>query len=215
MTEKLLEGFQSFRQFQYENADPLMLRLIEEGQKPEYFIISCIDSRANPATIFRAQPGTFFNFMAMGAIVRPYKQGTALSAALQFALEYSGVRKIIILGHTHCGAIKALAEDIEDPEIASFIDVAHDGLERAKNSCPHHAHDSETLLRCTEQEIVLQSIKNLETYPAVARVMSGESLEIHGWIFDMQAGQLQEHQGGKWDTIKINPCPVATDQRAL
>lgn len=212
MTHKLLDGFQSFRRFQYESDDPLMLRLIEEGQKPEYFIISCIDSRANPATIFRAQPGTLFNFMAMGAIVRPYRQGTALSAALQFALDYVGVRKVIILGHTHCGAIKALAADIDDPEIDSFIDVAHEGFERAKCACGGD-HADEKLLRATEQEIVLQSIRNLPSYPAVARAMN-DGLELHGWIFDMEAGQILEHIDEEWRAISLNPCPVATDQRS-
>jgi carbonic anhydrase len=210
MTDKLLEGFQSFRQFQYETDDPLMLRLVQDGQKPEYFIISCIDSRANPATIFRAQPGTFFNFMAMGAIVRPYRQGTALSAALQFALDYIGVRKIVILGHTHCGAIKALAEDLDDPEISSFIDVAHEGFEKAQCACG--AEDHEALLRATEQEIVLQGMKNLESYPAVARALT-DGLEIKGWIFDMEAGQLSEHKGQKWAEIPLLTCPAATDQR--
>lgn len=195
MTDKLIQGFQNFRQFHYETDDPLIHRLIEEGQKPEYFIISCIDSRANPATIFRAQPGTFFNFMVMGAIVRPHKHGTALSAALQFALSYVGVKKIVILGHTHCGAIKALAEDIEDPEIASFIAVAHDGLEHAKCRCGE-AHDDESheaLLRATEEDVVLQSIENLKTYPSVARALEENRLEIRAWIFDMDAGHLLEH----------------------
>jgi carbonic anhydrase len=209
MTDKLLEGFQSFRKFHYDDDDPLIHRLIEEGQKPEYFVISCIDSRANPATIFRAQPGTFFNFMAMGGIVRPYKQGTALAAAMQFALEYIGVRKVIILGHTHCGAIKSLAEDIDDPEIASFIDVAEEGLEKAKCRCGEDDH--EALLRATEQEIVLQSMKNLQTYPSIA----GHDVEIHGWIFDMEAGQLLEHTGGKWGVMALQDCAEAANQRSV
>ncbi len=211
MTDKLLEGFQSFRQFHYSGDDPLIHRLIEEGQKPEYFVISCIDSRANPATIFRAQPGTFFNFMAMGGIVRPYKQGTALAAALQFAIDYIGVRKVIILGHTHCGAIKSLAEDIEDPEIASFIDVAEEGLERAKCSCG--VEDHEALLRATEQEIVLQSMQNLKTYPSIERVLKAKEVEIFGWIFDMEAGQLLEQKGEKWDAIPLIDCSQAANQR--
>lgn len=211
MTNKLLEGFQSFRQFQYETDDPLMLRLIEEGQKPEYFVISCIDSRANPATIFRAQPGTLFNFMAMGAIVRPHKVGTALSAGLQFALDYIGVKKLIILGHTHCGAIKALAEDLDDNEISGFIDVAHEGFERAKCTCG--SDDHEALLRATEQEIVLQSMENLKSYPAVARALEN-GLQIKGWIFDMEAGKLLEHQSGQWLEIALENCPVAADQRS-
>ena len=206
MTDKLLEGFQSFRQFHYDGDDPLIPRLIAEGQKPEYFVISCIDSRANPATIFRSPPGTFFSFMAMGAIVRPHKHGTALSAALQFALDYIGVKKLVILGHTHCGAIKALAEDIEDTEIASFIDVAHEGLERAKCGCG--SDDHEELLRTTEKEIVLQSMKNLETYPSVARALGEKRLDIKSWIFDMQAGELLEyHAKNKTFEVLSTPSP--------
>lgn len=212
MTDTLLEGFRSFRRFHYEGDDLLMLRLIEEGQKPEYFVISCIDSRANPATIFRTRPGTLFNFMAMGAIVLPYKQGTALSAALQFALDYGGVRRVVILGHTHCGAIKALAANIEDPEIASFIGAAHEGLERARCACgADHGH--EDLLRATEKEIVLQSMRNLETYPAVARALK-DGLEVRGWVFDMEAGRILEHTADDWRTAGMDTGPKAADQRS-
>ena len=92
--ERLLLGFRKFRKDTYEGLGALMPRLVQQGQKPDYFIISCIDSRSNPGTIFRAPPGTFFAHKAMGAIVRPYKQGTALSAALQFAIKYNQVEKI-------------------------------------------------------------------------------------------------------------------------
>ena len=122
--DHLLRGFAAFRENTYKGKDALMPRLIEEGQKPDFFIISCIDSRSNAGPIFQSPPGTFFSHKAMGAIVRPYKQGTALAAALQFAINYNNVRKIIVLGHTGCGAIKALVENLEDDEIAIFIAVA-------------------------------------------------------------------------------------------
>jgi len=192
MVDPLLEGFSRFRQQHYEGKEALMPRLVEEGQTPEYFIVSCIDSRANPGTIFQPRPGTFFAHKAMGAIVRPYKQGTALSAALQFALIYNKVREIIILGHTGCGAIKALVEEVEDPEIASFIDVAQTGLEKAKeccgNSCTHNQ-----LLRHAEEQIVLQSTENLATYPSVKIALSENRLKIKSWLFDMESGNLLEY----------------------
>ena len=192
MTDKLIEGFKSFCASQYKGDDALMPQLVSKGQKPEYFVIGCIDSRSNAGTIFQAPPGTLFAFKSMGAIVRLYKKGTALAAALQFALDYCGVKKIIVLGHTHCGAVKALSENIQDEEIATFIDIAQAALEKARDCCSKD-HLPEELLRKTEQEIVLQSIENLKTYPSVARALKEKRLEIKPWIFDMRQGDLLEH----------------------
>lgn len=191
MSNKLLEGFEKFFTEEYDSSDSVMQKLVAEGQQPEYFIISCIDSRANPGTIFKPKPGTFFAFKAMGAIVRPYKQGTALAASLQFALEHMKVPKLILLGHTQCGAIKAMAEDIDDPEIASFLNVAKDGLEKAKAKLGEE--NGEVLLREAEKQIVLQSMENLKTYPPVANALKENRLEIRGWVFDMAAGAILEY----------------------
>lgn len=164
--DDLLKGFAAFREDAYDGSDAVMPQLVALGQDPRYFIISCIDSRCNPATIFKAPPGVFFAHKAMGAIVRPYRQGKALAAALQFAINYSNVHKVIILGHTQCGAVKALVDGIQDEEISSFVDVAQEGLENArKRHADETLHDN--LHRHAEEEIVLQSARNLRSYPSV------------------------------------------------
>ena len=178
MTEKLIEGFQKFKQRAYHKDNPLMKTLIEDGQDPRYFIISCIDSRANPGSIFKPEPGTFFAHKAMGAIVRPYKQGTALAAALHFALNYNNVDKIVVLGHTGCGAVQALVDGLEDEEIQSFVEVAK------KSICSTH--------RKTEEQVVLHSAENLLGYPSVAKAMEEGRVAIKPWLFDMEAGEILE-----------------------
>jgi len=188
MPEDLLNGFRKFRLNNYENNNT-MPELIEQGQDPEYMIVSCIDSRSNPATIFRTKPGALFTFKAMGAIVRPYKKGTALSATLQFALNYNNVTKVIILGHTSCGAINALINNIEDPEIASFLSVAKEAAELAqgKSEGEHDLH------RRTEEQIVLQSRENLKSYPSVANALAENRIQIIPWLFDMEQGDIFEY----------------------
>ena len=192
MPKRLLAGFQKFRQASYEGNDPIMPRLTAEGQDPTYFIISCIDSRSNPSTIFQTLPGTYFGHKAMGAIVRPYEKGTALSAALQFALNYNNVEHIIVLGHTGCGAIKALTENIDDEEISSFVNVARDGLELAQHKCGGE-NDHNTLLACAEKEVILQSAENLKGYPCVSQALAENRLTITSWLFDMSTGQVMEY----------------------
>lgn len=179
MTQNLIKGFEQFRSAHYEGENPLMPYLVKDGQNPDYFIISCIDSRANPGTIFSPDPGTFFAHKAMGAIVRPYKKGTALSAALQFALDYNNVSKIIVCGHTGCGAVNALINNLDDPEISEFIEVAR-----------HCVCDSQ---RASEEKIVLESVKNLKGYPAVKRALDEGRAVIKPWLFEMETGHLLEY----------------------
>ncbi len=192
MAHRLLKGFKLFRKEAYEGPSSLMKKLVEEGQSPDYFIISCIDSRSNPGTIFRPEPGTFFAHKAMGAIVRPYKKGTALAAALQFALVHNNVKEIILLGHTGCGAIQAMVEKTDDEEISSFTDVAKAGLEKAQVRCGDSCTHDE-LLRHTEEEIVLLSAENLKSYPSVANALAKDQVVIKPWLFDMETGNLLQY----------------------
>ncbi|HPD82737.1 MAG: carbonic anhydrase [Alphaproteobacteria bacterium] len=210
MTQDLIDGVKSFKHYHYEGDHELMADLVKEGQDPKYFIISCIDSRCNPGTIFRAQPGIFFAHKAMGAIVRPYHQGTALAAALQFALNYNNVTTVIVLGHTQCGAIQALANDIDDPEISSFISVARHGLEKAKACCTNHNE----ILSKTEKEVILESTENLKSYPSVAKALAENRVKIKSWQFNMKTGDLLEYSDKtkKFEILTTNTT-TAEDSR--
>jgi carbonic anhydrase len=189
MTQDLISGVQSFKYYHYSHDSGLMTNLIEDGQDPKYFIISCIDSRCNPGTIFRAPPGIFFAHKAMGAIIRPYHKGTALAAALQFAINYNNIEAVIVLGHTQCGAIKALVENLNDPEISSFINVAKHGLEKAQACCNNY----DEILEMTEREVILESTENLKSYPSVNKALEENRIKVKSWQFNMKTGDLLEH----------------------
>lgn len=202
MTNSLIEGFLKFREAAYSSPDALMPQLAKDGQSPNYFLISCIDSRANPGTIFNAPPGTFFAHKAMGAIVRPYKLGTALAAALQFALIHNKVENLIVLGHTGCGAVKALIENIEDPEISSFVAVAREGLHKAEELAGNDT-DHDDLHRHAEEQIVLLSAENLKTYPSVHYALKEGRLTIKPWLFDMSHGDLLEYDEAQGKFVSL------------
>lgn len=208
MTDELLKGLESFKRYQYSAENPIMPKLVAEGQSPKYFIISCIDSRSNPGTIFRARPGAFFAHKAMGAIVRPYAQGTALAAALHFALNYNEVDTVIIMGHTQCGAVQALAEKLEDEEISSFINVAKHALAKAESCCEGH----DAILARTEQEVVLESTENIKGYPSVAKALAEGRVTIKPWLFDMKEGDLLEYSE-ETGTFEIINSDNANDDR--
>lgn len=215
MTDKLIQGFENrFRPKAYEGEKPLMPELVSYGQKPEYFVVSCADSRSDPGTIFDAQPGVFFGFKAIGAIVRPYKTGTALAASLQFAINTLQIKKIILLGHTHCGAIKALHDNTDDPEIKEFIDVAHDAMDQAREIADKtpQIETQEDLLRLAEEQVLLASAENLKSYPSVRDALAEDRVKIESWIFDMEHGHMFRYanRSGKFEAVsgKSNTKPT-------
>jgi len=171
MPDKLIRGAIEFKKEQFSSEYGIMPLLAAEGQNPKNFIISCIDSRCNPGVIFKAPPGSFFSHKAMGAIVRPYKKGTALAAALQFALNYNHIENIIVLGHTGCGAIKAMVEDLDDEEIRSFISEAKQSLKKAEH------HD----LGDAERKIIINSIENLTSYPSVKEALAEKRVTLQAF----------------------------------
>lgn len=210
MPKKLLQKFTtSFFPNNYQKPDSLMQGLVSEGQNPEYFIISCADSRSDPAVIFNSDPGVFFGFKSIGAIVRPYKTGTALAASLQFAIKYLNVKKIILIGHTQCGAIKALHDRTDDPEIASFIDVAHNAMDKAHTL--YDGENKEELLRIAEKQVVLASTENLKTYPSVAQALAENCMTIESWIFEMHSGNILRYSNKKGEFFPAtdNEAPIS------
>lgn len=206
MTDKLLEGFEKrFLPKAYGDKGALMPELVAYGQQPDYMIISCADSRSDPGIIFDANPGIFFGFKAVGAIVRPYKPGTALAASLQYALQYLKIPNLVLVGHTHCGAVKALHDNIEDIELSGFMDVMHDAMDKARQiACPdgngQEFCDEETLLREAERQVLNLSAENLLGYPAVKKAVEEKRVTIERLIFDMSEGSIlrYDHQSGDY-----------------
>lgn len=209
MTDDLIKGAADFKHYHYGSDNDLMSELVKAGQDPKYFIISCIDSRCNPGTIFRAKPGIFFAHKAMGAIVRPYEKGTALAAALQFALNYNKVETVIVLGHTKCGAIQALVNNIEDDEISSFIEVAQHALKKAKSD--HKDHND--IITMAEKEVILESTENLRAYPAVAKALKENRINVKSWLFDIVNGNLSEYDEDSKEFQIVNAQANVSESR--
>ena len=73
-----------------------------DGQKPYAAVLTCSDSRVIPEVVFQAGIGDLFVIRTAGNVV----DETAL-ACVEYAVEHLGVRLIVVMGHTHCGAVHA------------------------------------------------------------------------------------------------------------
>ena len=73
-----------------------------KGQHPEVLVITCSDSRVVPEMIFNASLGDIFVIRTAGNVINEGELAT-----VEYAIEHLKVKWIIVLGHTHCGAIHA------------------------------------------------------------------------------------------------------------
>ena len=79
------------------------------GQSPFALIVACSDSRVVPETIFSCGLGDLFVIRVAGNVIGGHALGS-----IEYATEHLGVRLVVALGHTHCGAVGAAIAGEED-----------------------------------------------------------------------------------------------------
>ncbi|HYP86861.1 MAG TPA: carbonic anhydrase [Polyangiaceae bacterium] len=82
-------------------------------QSPFAIILGCADSRAPAEAIFDQGMGDLFVIRVAGNIVAPSQIGS-----VEFAAERFGTQLVVVMGHSHCGAIAATVENMQPTEQA-------------------------------------------------------------------------------------------------
>lgn len=161
--------------------------LVAQGQHPKTLFIGCSDSRVVPYLLTGAGPGELFIVRNVGAFVPPYDGSHGLhgtTAAIEFAVLSLHVERIIVCGHSHCGAIRAAYEGVPEEAVAlqAWLKLASEAL------LPVQA--SPEALRRTEQRVVVLQLERLMAYPMVRREVEKGSLTLHGWHYVIEDGEI-------------------------
>ncbi len=188
----LVEGYKRFRSDAYVEQKARFDQLASDGQAPPIMIISCCDSRVDPATIFDTVPGQVFALRNVANLVPPYETGGGLhgvSAAIEFGVLGLLVRHILVLGHAQCGGIKAALEggDLGLPGrsfVDDWVDIIGDARDRVIAAGPA---DPQQML---ELDAIRVSLGNLRSFPFVAEREDTGLLKLHGAYFGISDGVL-------------------------
>jgi len=85
--------------------DAAMRAALVGGQAPFAIIVTCSDSRVPDALLFDQEAGRLFTIREAGNA--PDLQGIA---SAEYAAAHLGSKLIVVMGHTSCGAVKAVRE---------------------------------------------------------------------------------------------------------
>jgi carbonic anhydrase len=179
------------------------------AQNPSIAVLSCCDSRVDPATVFDASPGDLFVIRNVANLVPPYEHeglyhGT--SAALEFAVTGLEVSHIVVLGHADCGGIRALMDKKPGETSGSFIDRWMEIAAPARTTvCADLPDNSEGRYTACEKGAISHSLQNLMTYPWIRSRVEHNSLTLHGWHYDLAEGMLSQLEP---DAAGFHPIPT-------
>jgi carbonic anhydrase len=167
-------------------------------------VIGCCDSRVSPEVIFDARPGELFVVRNVANLVPPYAPDGAyhgVSAALEFAVGALRVKHIVVLGHAHCGGVRAFAEDREPLSPGDFIGKWMSLIAPAaeKLGARGDTPPSEYLMRL-EQASIVNTLDNLLTFPRLRKLIERGHIELHGAYFGVATGELSvlDPQSGRF-----------------
>lgn len=201
--EKFIDGFAAFKRTYYDQKHELFDELVK-GQHPRSLLIGCCDSRVDPSQLMGAEPGEIFISRNVANLVPPCAPSDhghhGVSAAIQFAVQSLKVERVIVLGHSRCGGIRALMESAETDEqprdahdsgldfVGGWVQIAQPARRKTREVYGHVPFEMQC--RICEKSSILNSLNNLMTFPWVREAVEAGRLTLHGWYFDLERGEL-------------------------
>lgn len=184
ISSKFLKGYQKFRRKYAADNHSLLGKLTDLGQKPEAMVVTCCDSRVDPAVILQCDPGDLFVARNIAGLIPPCeKDGSyhGTSAALEFGIRFLKIKHLIILGHSQCAGIQALVEKDQNKQtdfIEAWVSVIKTDHRVNENvdDCVKHS--------------VNTSYQNCLTFPWIGKRVEQNELNIHRWFFDIKSGTI-------------------------
>lgn len=184
--QKIIKGYQTFREKYVHGENSVMQQLAVNGQQPQIMVIACSDSRVDPALILQCAPGDLFVVRNVANIVPPYEKDSGyhgVSAALEFGVCFLKIKHLILLGHSSCGGVHALLN----------ADTMHenDFISKWVSVIEHDAHNHPNLSTDELAKMALNhSYDNCLTFPWIKDKVLNHEISVHRWFFDIEKGEI-------------------------
>jgi carbonic anhydrase len=170
--------------------DPDFFTKLSKQQNPEYLWIGCSDSRVPANEIVGLIPGEVFVHRNIANLV-VHTDLNCLSV-IQFAVEVLKIKHIIVCGHYGCGGIKAAVENKDHGLIDNWLQHIRDIYRFHKIELDALANDVAKYNLLCEINVKEQVLNVCKTTIVKNVWNSGGELSVHGWIYDIKNGLLQD-----------------------
>jgi carbonic anhydrase len=174
--------------------DPGFFSKLSHQQSPEYMWIGCSDSRVPANEIVGLLPGEMFVHRNVANVV-VHSDLNCLSV-IQYAVEVLKVKHIIVCGHYGCGGIQAALRNSKLGLIDNWLRHVQDVAQKHGALMSGPQQEALRLSRLCELNVIEQTVNVCQTTVVQNAWERGQQVAVHGWIYGLADGLLQELHPG-------------------
>lgn len=204
--EYLFEGVKEFNRKEFDEYGTLF-RAIRRGQAPHTLFVGCSDSRIVPNLITSTLPGELFVVRNIANIVPFYRsteEYVATTSAIEYAVKVLNVENIVICGHSNCGGCSALLKDEQDlkdiPHTRKWLELSKKVKLQIEAEKITDKYEKEWR---TEQLNIIEQMNHLITYPYIKEKYRNKEIQILGWYYIIETGEVFNYSREERKFIKI------------
>jgi len=156
------------------------------AQYPKAIVLSCVDSRVPVEDVFDRGIGDVFVARVAGNFVNEDILGS-----MEFACKVSGSKLILVLGHEHCGAVKATIDDVKLGNITPMLAKIKPAVEIAADYQGEKVSTNSEFVHMVCENNVRNTINEIRRQsPILAEMEENGEIQIVGGIYDMDNGKV-------------------------
>jgi len=170
--------------------DPKFFERLSKGQSPEVLWIGCSDSRVPANEITGTNPGDIFVHRNIANMV--VHSDMNMLSVLDYAVSILKVKHVIVCGHYGCGGVKAAMTNEQYGLVDNWLRHIKDVYRLHQEELDSITDEEQRLNRFAELNVIEQ-VFDLSKTSIIQNAWRSRSLPmIHGWIYDVATGILQD-----------------------
>lgn len=159
-----------------------------QGQFPIAIILSCMDSRTSVELIFDQGLGDIFSTRVAGNIINDDILGS-----MEYACKVAGSKLIVVLGHSHCGAIKGACDNVELDHLTVLLAKIKPAVEQVcAEASPAKRSENKIFVQKVAEKNVQLTVRQIRQKSTLLENMAiaGE-IAIVGGMYDIDSGKVE------------------------
>ncbi len=161
------------------------VRKSTNAQYPKAIILSCVDSRVPVEDVFDRGIGDVFVARVAGNFVNEDILGS-----MEFATRVSGSKLVLVLGHEHCGAVKAAVDDVKLGNITPMLEKIKPAVEAINYSGERNSENAEFVHMVCESNVQHTISQIRKNSPILKEMEENGEIKIAGAVYDMDNGKV-------------------------
>jgi MFS superfamily sulfate permease-like transporter len=157
------------------------------GQNPLAIILSCIDSRTTTEHIFDLGLGDIFSVRIAGNILNEDILGS-----MEFATQLVGVKLVVVLGHTKCGAIIGACNHVQLDHLTKLLSKVNPAIANETETQENRNGSNEQFVNnVTKLNIHLTIARIREESSVIANLENKGAIKIIGGLYNVETGEVK------------------------